>query len=446
MVLALVFLSVASGTMINVALPFIGAHFAVPEPVYGWVVTAFVLTFGVFSAVHGRLADVFGVRRLYLGGALCFGVGSLASALAPTIGSLIAVRLLTGIGAAAIPALGVTIVTRMLPADRRGGAMGAIMAVVGVSATLSPFLGGALLQITSWRAVFVVPAVVLGMVPFAWRMLPDSLDQVEGDVRFDAAGGLLLGSGAACLLGATSAVQGSLSQAGGLAALGTILLVGFLVRIHGATAPFVPPELLRQAPFMANVVVGSLVNGARFGAVVLVPILLEETSHVGPLGIGAVLVPGAIALAILSPIAGRLSDRRGARQAAQWGVFGSLVTTVAMIWLVGGGMLGLAVGMAASGAAFAFVQPPILGSLGSVLPRSAMGVGNGLYMMLFFLGGAFGVAIALSALAAQAPGSPAWVPGVPLEVGRYANAVAVLGLWLAPAMVAWRFMPGGADR
>ena len=442
MVTSFVFLSVASGTMINVALPYLGAHFGVPEPTYGWVVNGFILTFGVFSAVHGRLGDVFGVRRLYLAGVIGFAVGSLLAAVAPTIEVLVAVRVLAGIGAAAIPALGVSLVSRLLPPEHRGAALGLIMATVGVSATVSPFLGGAIVQWTSWRVVFAVPALGLLLVPLAARMLPRSLDTTDPAARFDIVGASLLSAGATALLVATSLVSTApwVAAAGG--AVGAGLLVGFWGWIGRAEAPFAPPPLLRERWFGASVLVGTLVNGARFGSVVLVPIVLEATGAAGPLGIGAVLVPGAVALAVLSPVSGRLADQVGARRASLPGVIGTLVTTAGLAWLVGVGPWGLALGMALSGAAFAFVQPPVLTGLGTQLPPAHIGVGNGLYMMVFFLGGAFGVALALAVVAAQPENAEAWLPGVPRDVGRYSNAMLALAISVVPAALAWPGMPG----
>lgn len=442
MVTTFVFLSVASGTMINVALPYLGSHFGVAEPTYGWVVNGFILTFGVFSAVHGRLGDVFGVRRLYLAGVVAFALGSLVSAAAPTIELLIAVRILTGIGAAAIPALGVSIVSRLLPPERRGAALGVIMATVGVSATISPFLGGALVQWTSWRTVFVVPALGLLLVPLAASMLPRSLDETSHDAGFDGVGAVLLSLGATALMAATSVASSSLWAAAAVGAGGVGSLALFWTWVHHHPTPFAPPALLREPWFVACVTVGALVNGARFGAVVLVPIVLEATGAAGPLGIGAVLVPGAIALAVLSPVAGRLADRYGAQVATVPGVLGTMVTTAALGWLVDSGPLGLAAGMAASGAAFAFVQPPVLAGLGTTLPASEIGVGNGVYMMVFFLGGAFGVALALAVVAAQPEHAVAWLPGVAAESARYSNAMVALAVGVLPAGVAWRSLPG----
>jgi MFS family permease len=430
-ILTFVFLSVATGSMINVALPFIGAAFDVDEGTYGWIVSGYLLTFGVFSAVHGRLGDLFGVRRLYLMGAVVFALGALLSAASPTIEVLIAVRVLQGAGAAAIPALGATIVSRLLPARERGAAMGAILATVGVAASLSPFLGGVVLELASWRVVFLLPGLALLVIPVAWRVLPASLDETSGG-RLDVVGAALLGGGAAALMIATDLVESrGLDVVTGVVGVGGVsLLAALAFWMRHVEAPFVPPLLLKERRFVAATVVGAMGNAARFGTLVLVPILLESTGA-SPFVIGATLFPGAVAIAVLSPVAGRISGRWGARVVVAPASVAVLLSCVASAWLVGFGSLGMAVAMTLFGAAFAFLQTPLLGSLGSVLPRERLGIGNGLYLMVFFLGGGFGVAVSVSVLSAQPVDALPWLLPVPAEVGRYANAMLSLALLAA---------------
>ena len=214
--------------------------------------------------------------------------------------------------------------------------------------------------------------------------------------------------------------------------------------VHWTESPFVPPTLLRQPRFIAAVLTGAVSNGARFGSVVLVPILLTEITGASPLVIGGVLIPGAAALAVLSPVAGRLADRIGPRWVVLPGVSGIAVTNLTLVWGVDRGAGWIAVILTLAGASFAFIQPPLLGLLGSVVPRAAQGVGNGLYLMVFFLGGAFGVAGALALLGAQDPGRVAVVASVQGPVARYANTMLALAGLAALALPAAMGLPGRA--
>lgn len=445
--LTFVFLSVATGTMINVALPFIGEQFGVGEGTYGWVVSGYLLTFGVFSAVAGRLGDLFGVRRLYVAGAVASGIGALASALAPSIEVLIAVRVVQGAGAAAIPALGTTVIARLFATGARGAAMGAVIATVGVAASLSPFLGGALLQWTSWRVVFGVPALGLLVAPVAWRVLPASLDRGTAEGRFDVVGAALLGLAAGALLLATDlAEQGGLSAPTlGAGGVGLGLTVALAAWTRWWPDPFVPPALLREARYLATVAVGASCNAGRFGTLVLVPVLLKDVFQASPFAIGAALLPGAVVLTVLSPLAGRLADRLGTRRIVAPGAVGIVVTCLLTAWLVDHGVWGMAVAMTLFGAAFAFVQTPLLGGIGAVLPPARLGIGNGLYLMAFFLGGGFGVALSLTVLAAQPETAGAWLGLASAPAARFGNAAVVLAGLAGVALPAVLVLPPRAE-
>src|SRR5690554_3753424 len=165
---SVVFFAVVNGNMVNVALPFIGRDFGVSEGVYGWVVTGFALTFGIFSAIHGRLADLVGLRRLYCAGILALGATSLMLAASPNIETMIVLRIFQGAGSAALPALGTMIIARIFAPHRRGAAMGLVLGAVGLAASIGPFLGGLLVELGGWRLVYGATGVVFIAAPLAF--------------------------------------------------------------------------------------------------------------------------------------------------------------------------------------------------------------------------------------------------------------------------------------
>jgi MFS transporter, DHA2 family, metal-tetracycline-proton antiporter len=440
---AVVFIAVTTGTMINVALPFIGRHFRASEASYSWIVTGYTLTFGIFSAIHGRLADVYGARRLYVLGLYLFGGTAIAVAFSPTLGVAVSLRIFQGAGAAALPSLGSAIISRLFPPHQRGAAMGVILGTVGLAASLGPFLGGLLLELFNWRAVFLFTAVVLLAVPFALKLLPLSLDQTS-EQRFDVIGATLLGLGAAGLMYSLNLLEshgvGLLSATLGAASFAVLGL--FVLWIRRRPQPFVQPALFADRRFVAGLVVASAANATRFGTIVLVPILLVEVSQISPLQIGAVLFPGALAIAALSHRSGRWADRVGCRPPVLLGLVAISLGILVTALMSGVSVVGVAAGMTLYGIGFAYIQSPLMGATSQLLPSAQTGVGLGMFLMIFFLGGAFGVAFTVTVVAVQGRGAESWL-GLGLGGGApFSNAILLLLAFSLLGLAFLRRLPG----
>ena len=419
------FFGVLNGTMINVALPFIGAHFEAPGHHYAWLVTGFSLTFGVFSILQGRWADLYGARKMYLLGLALTGVLAMGVAFAQSLAVAIALRVAQGAASAAIPAIGPLIVSRMVPVERRGAAMGLLLASIGSAAALGPFLGGLLVQLWGWRAVFLVPACLLLLVPLGWRLLPAVLDQRQAG-SFDVMGAALL------TVVATAALM---AMGGGPAApawLTIALFSGGLLALHlrRAAQPFLRPEHFRNLSFVAVCVAGAAANACRFGALIVVPVLLVRVEEVLPVWVGVVLLPGALAVTLFSRRAGRWSDRVGARRPALYGSLVLAAGTFLMAAVAGWRLEWMALAMGVAGLGMAIQQSPLLSTASALLPPAESGLGIGAYMMLSFLGGAFGVALGLGL--AESLRGDAWGPyrGALVALGLIGVVGALASLWL----------------
>ena len=438
-----VFFAVINGNMINVALPFIGRDFDVTEGTYGWLVTGFALAFGIFNAVHGRLANRIGLRRLYAFGVVILGLTSILLAAAPTIGSAIALRIVQGAGSAALPALGTVIIARLFAPERRGEAMGWILAAVGVAASLGPFLGGLLVEIGGWRLVFATTSVVLLAIPAIFILLPESLDE-RRDEPFDLVGAVLLGTGISAWLYAFNVVErlGPGIEFAALLAGGALCLALFVWRINSVDDPFAPPALFADFRYVASCLVALLANATRYGTMVLVPIFLIEVNEVSAVTVGLVLLPGALFVATLSPKSGRIGDQYGARRPVAAGIVLIIAGNIVTALTAGGHVLGPTVGMGLYGLGFAFIQSPIVSSTSQILPRRFSGVGMGIYMMIFFVGGAVGIAISVTAVELQAPGADGWFGLTEGPGATYSNAVFTLTLLAFAALALTRWVPG----
>jgi DHA2 family metal-tetracycline-proton antiporter-like MFS transporter len=172
--------------------------------------------------------------------------------------------------------------------------------------------------------------------------------------------------------------------------------------------------------------VATFTNATRFGTIVLVPIFLTKVNGLSPVWVGAALFPGALAIAVLSRVAGSFADMHGPRLPAMFGSTCIIVGNLISAWYAGGSVYGVAMGMGLYGVGFAFIQTPLLSATSQVLPKDLTGVGMGIFMMIFFIGGAIGVALSVTAVELQAVDATSWLGWNNGAGARYSNAILVL--------------------
>ncbi|HET7273191.1 MAG TPA: MFS transporter [Rubrobacter sp.] len=434
-VVTAILISVLNQTFVNVVVPDIQRDYGVTQGQVGWVITGYLLVFAVGIPLYGRIADLYSLRRVFAVGLVVFAVGSLFCALAPTLPLLVAGRIVQGVGASAIPALGFAAVAKALPPGERGTALGLLSASVGAGAAIGPVFGGLVAGFLGWHVLFLLTVVLsLALIPGALRALPGaSKDGAEREGfagalrRFDVPGGLSLALGAGfALFGVTEGqVRGFHSPASwGSFALSVLLAIYFVWRTRTAHVPFVSPALCRNGAFLATAAVGFFMMFANLGSLVITPLLLSDENGLPAAGIGLVLAPGAIVVAVLSPLAGRLSDRFGPRALVRTG----LVVMMASIFFIsayaaGASSLWVTLGILGQGLGFAAVNSPNANAATATLSRQESGVGLGIYQMIFFLGGGFGPAVAATFLAFRhEAGSGALNPLYTLDAAPYSDA------------------------
>jgi MFS transporter, DHA2 family, metal-tetracycline-proton antiporter len=434
-----VFVSVLNSSMVNVVVPVIGRDYGVSEAQVGWVITGFLLTFAIGIPLYGRAADVFSIRRAFMVGLVAFAAGSLICASAPSLGALVFGRIVQGAGGAAIPALSSVSVTRVLPPGERGTALGLIVSSVGIGAAIGPILGGTVGALAGWHYLFVGTLILTAaLIPAALYVLPDDSPEARG---FDLPGGLLLGLAAGLFLfGITRGQVSGFGSAGswGSFAGSALAALGFGWRIRRSAEPFVSPTLFENRAYVAAVVVGYFCMLANVSALVFVPLLVSEVNGLSPGQAGLVLTPGAVALAIISPLAGRWSDRIGVRPL----IFVGLVTmllSVLSISTFGAGATPAVVslGMLGVGAGFALANSPNINAAASSLGPEEVGAGLGIFNGAFFLGGATGPAVIGAFLAARKEAEAgALNPLYTLDAAAFSDAFLVLSLALLISLVA----------
>ena len=447
-VVAAVFVSVVAGTMVNVVVPIMGEDFGATEAQIGWVVTSHMLVFAVGVPLYGRISDLFSLRRLFVLGLLVFAAGSLVCALAPNLPVLVFGRVIQAIGDASIPALAGVAVAKVLPPGQRGGALGLILSSVGVGASVGPILGGFVEQFLGWHYLFYgVLVMALLLIPGALKVLPDESGGIR---RFDLLGGVLLGLAAGLFLFGVTQGQGegftSASSWGSFVGSG-ISAALFAYRISSVPDPFVSPRLFRNRAYVAATVVGFFTMLANLAATVLVPLLVTDVNGLSPAQAGLVLTPGAVAVAVISPRAGTLSDRVGARMLVVAGlaVMGLAIFSISTFG-AGASPALAAVGMFGVGMGFALANPATTNAAANSLPGEDVGVGLGIYQGVFFLGGGTGPALVGALLAARREGgSGAINPFYTLDAAPFSDAFLALTFAVVLALVASSWLRGGPE-
>jgi EmrB/QacA subfamily drug resistance transporter len=304
------------GTVVNIALPRIGRAFHADAAGLQWVVNGYTLTLASFILLGGSFGDRFGRRRVYLVGVSWFAVASLLCGLAPNIGTLVAARALQGVGGALLAPGALAILQTSFVEGDRMRAIGAWSGLAGVAGAIGPFLGGWLVEVSSWRLVFLINVPVAAVVlAVAGRHVPES-SNADAAHALDVAGAT---SGAAGLAGLTYGLTAWSGRGGGdpyvlgALALGVVGLVGFVTVEARSSHPMLPLSLFRVRAFSTVNLVTFTVYAALAGVFFFVVINLQVVAGFSPLAAGISLLPVTVLMLLLSARAGGLASRIGPR-------------------------------------------------------------------------------------------------------------------------------------
>lgn len=303
-------------TVVGTALPSVGRDFHAPIGTLQWVVTGYSLTLAALLLFGGSLGDHYGRRRIYLIGVTWFAISSAACALTPGTTTLIAARMLQGVGAALLTPGSLAILEASFVADDRAPAIGAWSGLGGVAGAIGPLLGGYLIAVGSWRWIFVINVPIGGVVMLlSMRHIPESRDPTATK-GFDLSGTILaivaLASVTYGLIqgpshGWTSRTVVVAFVVGGL----TSILFPFIER--ASKAPMLPLGIFRVRQFSITNAVTFVVYGALGGALFLLPLQLQIADHYSPFESGLALMPITLILLLLSARSGRVASRIGPR-------------------------------------------------------------------------------------------------------------------------------------
>jgi EmrB/QacA subfamily drug resistance transporter len=401
---------VLDSTIVNVALPSIRRDLGFSQTSLAWVVNGYLLTFGGFLLLGGRLGDLFGHRRLFLSGIALFTLASLACGSATSPGVLVAARVVQGFGGAVVSAVSLSLMMSLFfePADR-AKAMGVFGFVAAGGGTLGVLLGGVLTNFLSWHWIFLVNVPIgIGVCVLSLKVLPAAAPQA-GRRRLDATGAVTVT--AALMLAVYAIVDGNRAgwtsgQTVGLLAAAAALLGVFLAVESRVRSPLMPLGLFRLRNLATANLVGVLWAGAMFAWFFLSALYLQLVLGYSPLQVGLAFLPANLIMGAFSlGISAKLVMRFGIKLPLATGLLlaaaGLALFTRAPVdghfardVLPSMILLGFGAGVA--------FNPVLLAAMGDVEP-SESGVASGIVNTAFMMGGALGLAV-LASLAASRTG------------------------------------------
>jgi EmrB/QacA subfamily drug resistance transporter len=448
------FVVVLDASIVNVALPSIGRDLHFSQDNLSWVVNAYVLVFGGFLLLGGRMADLLGRRRLFIAGLILFAVASLAGGLAQSEGWLIAARAVQGLGAALLSPAALSLVTVLFAegADRNK-AMGVWGAVAGSGGAVGVLLGGMLTEWAGWEWVLFVN-VPIGIIAafLAPRLLPESRN--EGERHFDVAGAVTITAGLSllvyALVDANSAGWGS-TQTLGLSAIAVALIAAFYVIERRQKAPLVPfPGIFRIRTITGINVSAVLVAASLFSMFFFISLYMQNVLGFSALEAGLAYLPLAVGLIITAGASAGLVTRFGFKPVL---VSGLIITAAGLIWFGQVSPDGSYVGdvlfpslLAAVGLGLAFVSMTVA-AVSGVEPHEA-GLASGLINTSQQIGGALGLAILATVANSRiddlaASGTP---QNIALTEGFQSAFLVGAGIAIAGAVLAIVLVSGKASR
>jgi EmrB/QacA subfamily drug resistance transporter len=422
------------------ALPDIERELGISEAAASWLLTAYLVCASVATPIAGRLGDLHGKRRVLLGVLTVLAAGTAMSAIAHSLGLLLAGRVLQGASGGIFP-LAYGIVRDELPPERVPGGIGLISSLLGVGGGAGVVLAGLILQDLSYHWLFWLPlAVVLAALAATYALVPESGVRARGGVDWGSAG--LMSTGLVLVLVALSQTT-TWGWLGGrtlaLATAGAVVLVVWVRRETRSRRPLVDMRLMAERPVLAANAVAFLVGAGMWSAFTLIPRLAQAPAAgahgfaASVTGSGLFLVPLTLTMLAVGPLAGWLERRLGSRPPLIAGLTSCALGLVALTvtrsqpWevFVWASLLGLGIGLAYAAITNIVVED---------VTEEQTGVATGVNTVMRLLGGAFGVQAGAALLSADLAG------GVPSSDG-YTAAFALAALALLAALSAALLVP-----
>ncbi|WP_114944318.1 MFS transporter [Microvirga calopogonii] len=386
----------ADGAIVTVAIPQMRASLQASLSEMQWITNAYALTLSAFLLLGGAAGDTYGLRRIFMIGIACFGLTSLWCGLSGSAGMLIAARAFQGIGGALLVPGSLALISAHFPKEARGKAIGTWAAASAIAAALGPILGGWLIDIGPWQAIFWINVPVAALALWlCWKQVPESpvTAQAGMDWRGAALAVMALGLVAYGLtaLGDREShrIVAILLMLAGLALLGL-----FLRHEKRCRAPMMPLDLFRVSAFANVNALTLLLYFALGGALFFLPTALIEAHGYSAAKAGSVFLPFTLVMAVLSRLGGAMADRFGTRLLLTVGplVTGLSFALLAPAVLHGGYWVAVVPVMALMGLGMGITVAPLSTTVMNAVPDERIGVASGVNNAISRVAGLIAVA------------------------------------------------------
>ncbi|MCZ2258433.1 DHA2 family efflux MFS transporter permease subunit [Sporosarcina sp. G11-34] len=396
--------AILNQTVLNVALPTLTEEFNVFTATAQWLITLYMLVNGIFIPITAFLMARFSTRQLFFTSMIVFSIGTIICGVAPNFGILLTGRVVQAVGAGIVMPLLISVVFRLFPMEKRGAAMGIVGVAIMFAPAVGPTLSGFLITILSWRYIF------FAILPFSLAALIGSFFVLKNvseprPARLDIPGvitstfgfgGILYGFGIAGKAG-----WGSMTAIISLA-VGVISLILFVIRQLNTKEPLINLKIFKSIEFTFSIIISFFVNGVTYAAMILIPIYLQSNRGMTALESGLFLLPGSIAMAIMSMIAGRMYDRYGIKWIGIFGTILLVVTTAAYTNLTyTSGIVLLAFIYIVRSIGLTFLTMPLTTAGLNSLPSKLHGDGTAMQNTLQAIAGAIGTAVMTTIMTTQ---------------------------------------------
>ncbi len=440
-------------TVVNIALPTMGADLDADFAALQWMVTGYTLTLASFILLGGSLGDRYGRRRIFVLGVIWFAVASLLCGLAPDAGLLIAARALQGVGGALLTPGSLAIIQATFSGEDRARAIGAWSGLGGVATAIGPFLGGWIVESVSWRWIFLINVPIAAVVVWiAARHVPETHD-AEATGRLDVGGAVL---GALALGGTTYALIEAPARGVGSPAvlacgiLGITAAMAFLLVEWRTGHPMLPLRIFGNRQFSAANAVTFLIYAVFGGIFFLLVVHLQVVGGFSPVASGVAMLPITALMLALSPRAGALSARIGPRIPM---TAGPLVCALALVLMLRIGpaasyLLDVLPAVVVLGLGLSLLVAPLTSTALSSVPEHQAGLASGVNNAVARAAGLIAIAVLPAAVGLS---GDAYSDAVQFEAGFdtacvIGAVVLVLGGLLAALTIRTPTLPVGAAR